>query len=293
MKSKLLEDVKAIPFLLPFFIVYIVFTIFPILKGLEMSFFDWSLIRKMDFIGLQNYINLIHDQNFWKSLWNTTLFVILSTPTMVILALVLALMANRPSRLQTFFRSSFFLPSILSVSVISYIAIFMLQPYQGFVNTTLHLFGIDSEPFWLRDPNLAWVSIVGVTLWWTVGFNMVLFLAALQDIPEQLYEAARIDGGTRFQLLWRITLPLLIPIGRVILLLQILASYKVFAQIMLITGGGPGTATRPLIQYIYEVGFRQSNLGYAAAISYALFVILLVLSIIQLRGNLVGGGDVK
>ncbi|MBS4195596.1 carbohydrate ABC transporter permease [Lederbergia citri] len=290
MKGKFINDVKAIPFLLPFFLVYAVFTIFPILKGLEMSFYDWTIIRKMDFIALDHYKELIADKNFWKSLWNTTLFVLLSTPTMVILALILALMANRHSKFRTFYRSTFFLPSILSVSVISYIAIFMLQPYQGFVNTTLHLFGIDNEPFWLKDTNLAWFSIVAVTLWWTVGFNMVLFLAALQDIPEELYEAARIDGGKSSQLLRHITLPLLIPIGRVVLLLQILASYKVFAQILLITGGGPGTATRPLIQYIYEIGFRQNNLGYAAALSYALFVILLILSLIQLKGNMIQGG---
>lgn len=258
-----------------------------------MSFFDWTLISKLDFIGLSNYRELISDPDFWKSLWNTTLFVILSTPTMVILALILSLMANRNSRLQTFYRSSFFLPSILSVSVISYIAIFMLQPYQGFINTSLHLIGIDSEPFWLKDPQLAWFSIVTVTLWWTVGFNMVLFLAALQDIPEELYEAARIDGATKWQLFWKITFPLLIPIARVILLLQILASYKVFAQIMLITGGGPGAATRPLIQYIYEIGFKQNNLGYAASLSYALFVILLLLSIVQLKGNIVQEGDPK
>jgi len=290
MKGKFINDVKAIPFLLPFFLVYVVFTIYPILKGLEMSFYDWTLIRKMDFIALDHYKELIGDKNFWKSLWNTTLFVILSTPSMVILALILALMANRHSKFKTFYRSTFFLPSILSVSVISYIAIFMLQPYQGFVNTTLHLIGFDSEPFWLRDTNLAWFSIVVVTLWWTVGFNMVLFLAALQDIPEELYEAARIDGGKSSQLLRHITLPLLIPIGRVVLLLQILASYKVFAQILLITSGGPGAATRPLIQYIYEVGFKQNNLGYAAALSYALFVILLILSLIQLKGNMIQGG---
>jgi len=289
-KGKIINDLKAIPFLLPFFLVYVVFTVFPILKGLEMSFYDWTIIRKMDFIALDHYKELIADKNFWKSLWNTTLFVILSTPSMVILALILALMANRNSKFKTFYRSTFFLPSILSVSVISYIAIFMLQPYQGFINTTLHLIGIESEPFWLRDSNLAWLSIVVVTLWWTVGFNMVLFLAALQDIPEELYEAARIDGGKSTQLLRHITLPLLIPIGRVVLLLQILASYKVFAQILLITSGGPGTATRPLIQYIYEVGFRQNNLGYAAALSYALFVILLILSLIQLKGNMIQGG---
>ncbi len=284
-KKAWMQDLRALPFLLPFFVAYLIFTIFPIFKGLEMSLYEWNLVRKLDFVGLDNYTEMFQDQFFWDSLWNTTLFVILTTPTMVALALGLALLANLNSTFQTFFRGSFFLPSILSVAVISFLAIFMLQPYNGLVNSFLHLIGIEAEPFWMADKVLAWVSIVVVTLWWTVGFNMVLFLAGLQDIPESLYEASEIDGATRWEQFRYITLPQLIPIGRVILLLQILASYKVFAQILLITGGGPGGATRPLIQYIYDVGFTKNNLGYAATMSYALFFILLVLSIVQLRSQ--------
>ncbi|GAB2570111.1 carbohydrate ABC transporter permease [Gracilibacillus alcaliphilus] len=283
MKKPWKQDLKAVPFLLPFFIAYFTFTILPIFKGLEMSLYDWNLVGKLDFVGLANYTEMVMDNRFWRTLGNTTLFVILTTPTMVILALVLALLANLNTKLKTFFRSSFFLPSILSVSVISFLAIFMLQPYNGFINNIIQSFGIEAEPFWMADPVLAWVSIVVVTLWWTVGFNMILFLASLQDIPEALYEASEIDGATRWEQFKYITLPQLTPISKVILLLQVLASYKVFAQILLITGGGPGGATRPLIQYIYEAGFTQNNLGYAATMSYALFFILLILSIIQLR----------
>ncbi|MBT2216006.1 sugar ABC transporter permease [Virgibacillus dakarensis] len=284
-KKSWIRDMKAIPFLLPFFIAYLIFTIFPIFKGLEMSLYDWSLVRKLDFVGLENYKKMFTDPHFWRTLWNTTLFVILTTPTMVILALCLALFANMRTKLQTFLRSAYFLPSILSVAVISFIVIFMLQPYSGFVNTILHSIGIETELFWLTDKVLAWITIVVVTLWWTVGFNMILFLAGLQDIPESLYEASEIDGASRWEQFRHITLPQLMPIGKVIVLLQILASYKVFAQILLITGGGPGGATRPLIQYIYEVGFNQNDLGYAATMSYALFFILLILSIIQLRAQ--------
>lgn len=290
MNKKLwIQDLKAIPFILPFLIAYLVFTIFPIFKGLEMSLYEWTLVRKMDFIGLENYQEMITDGHFWHSLWNTTLFVVLTTPTMVLLALGLALLANMNSKFQTFFRGAYFIPSILSVAVISFLVIFILQPYSGLLNTFLHSVGIEAEPFWLADKFLAWVTIVLVTLWWTVGFNMVLFLAGLQDIPESLYEASEIDGATRWEQFRYITLPQLIPIGRIILLLQILASYKVFAQILLITGGGPGGATRPLIQYIYEVGFTQNNLGYAAAMSYALFFILLIVSILQLKSNRLEG----
>ncbi|WP_066194584.1 MULTISPECIES: carbohydrate ABC transporter permease [Gracilibacillus] len=283
MKKSWKQELKAVPFLLPFFIAYFLFTILPIFKGMEMSLYDWNLVGKLDFVGLANYVEMFTDNDFWRTLWNTTLFVILTTPTMVILALVLALLANLNSKLQTFFRSAYFLPSILSVSVISFLAIFMLQPYDGLVNNVIQSLGMDIEPFWMADTVLAWFSIVGVTLWWTVGFNMILYLASLQDIPESLYEASEIDGATRWEQFKYITMPQLTPISRVILLLQILASYKVFAQILLITDGGPGGATKPLIQYIYEIGFTQNNLGYAATMSYALFFILLILSIIQLR----------
>lgn len=284
-KKRWIQDMKAVPFLLPFFIAYLIFTILPIFKGLEMSLYDWTLVRKLDFIGLENYKKMFTDPHFYRTLWNTTLFVILTTPAMVLLALGLALLSNLNVKFKTFFRGSFFIPSILSVSVISFLMIFMLQPYSGFLNNLIQSVGIDAEPFWIADKFLAWVTIVIVTLWWTVGFNMILFLAGLQDIPDELYEASELDGASRWDMFWHITLPQIIPIGRVVLLLQVLASYKVFAQILLITGGGPGGATRPLIQYIYETGFTQNNLGYAATMSYALFFILLILSIIQLKGQ--------
>ncbi|MDQ0299293.1 multiple sugar transport system permease protein [Salibacterium salarium] len=285
------NDLLAGLFLLPFFIVYMVFTIFPIFKGLQMSFFEWTLIEQGEFVGFSQYTSLFTDPDFWSSLWNTTFFVLLSTPGMIILALILALLANINvgSKLRTFLRGSYFIPSILSVSVISYIAIFMLQPYSGIVNNIINSLGYEQQVFWLTNPTMAWISIVGVTLWWTVGFNMILFLTSLQDIPDNYYEAAEIDGATRWQMFKSITLPQLVPISRVILLLQVLASFKVFAQILLITDGGPGTATRPLIQYIYEMGFERYDLGYAAAMSYVLFFILLVLSIFQLRSGGQGG----
>lgn len=288
-KSRWKKQLRPLPFLLPFLIAYLVFTVWPIFKGLQMSFYEWTLIEQQEFVGLDQYIRLFQDPNFWEAFRNTTLFVILSTPTMVILALVLALFANVNTKMKKLFRGAYFLPSILSVSVISYVAIFMAQPYTGMINTTLQSLGFDAEPFWLAEPSLAWVTIIVVTLWWTVGFNMILFLTALQDIPDNLYEAAEVDGATRRDMFWNITFPQLIPIGKVILLLQILASFKVFGQILLITGGGPGTSTRPLILYIYEMGFERSNLGYAAAMSYILFVVLLILSIIQLKSG--GRGD--
>ncbi|MDQ0886575.1 multiple sugar transport system permease protein [Paenibacillus sp. V4I9] len=279
-------DILAFLFLLPFLAVYVVFTIFPMIKGLQMSLYDWTLIKKMDFVGLNNYMAMVQDANFWRALWNSTYFVILSTPSMLIFALLLAVIANQKTRLQKFFRSVFFLPSVLSVSVVSYVGLFIIQPYTGFLNNLLKLVGIlsvDQEIFWLTESSLAWIAITAITLWWTVGVNMILYLSAMQDIPDDIYEAGRLDGASERQMFFRITLPLLGPITKTILLLQIIASYKVFLQIYIITRGGPGTDTRPIIQYIYEEGIKNNHMGYAATMSYALFAILLVLSLTQLK----------
>lgn len=281
--KQLKQDLIAIPFLLPFFVFYVVFVVGPMFQGFWMSLHKWTVVRKIRYIGFDNYRDLMQDPYFWEALRNTTYFVILSTPTIIVGGLLLALVANQRLKGKTFFRLSFFMPHILSVAVISSIMVFVFRPYTGLISTILHDLGVTKEIFWLGDSSLAWFVITFTTLWWTVGFNMMLFLAALQDIPDYLYEAAEIDGASSFKQFWYITLPQLKPVTWVITMLQIIASYKVFAQIWLITRGGPGTSTRPIIQYIYEVGFTQNDLGYAAAMSYVLFVILLVLTVLQLK----------
>lgn len=280
-------DLVALLFLLPFTIFYVVFTIYPVVQGAYMSLFKWTLMGKQHFLGLDNYAKFLGDKFFWGSLWNTVKFVIYSTPTILLISLGMALLANRNTRLKRFFRAAYFMPNLLSVSVISYITIYMVQPYgMGFISSVLKTLGYQEEIFLLKDQGLVWYMIVGATAWWTCGYNMMLYISALQDIPDQLYEAASIDGATSFQQMTRITLPLLKPTTLLITMLQIISSFKVFGQIWLITKGGPGTATRPLIQYIYETGFKKNNLSYAAAMSFALFAILVVLTLIQLRlGN--------
>ncbi|WP_410772202.1 carbohydrate ABC transporter permease [Fontibacillus sp. BL9] len=282
--NKLRADVQALLFLLPFLVVYFMFTIWPMIKGVEMSFYKWTLIKKMKYVGLGNYERMFQDHEFWASIWHSTIFVIITTPLMIVLAIILALIANRNSRLQRFYRSVFFIPSILSVAVASFLGLFVFQPYTGLVNSLLHLVKLlpeGSEIFWLSETNLAWIAISLLTLWWTVGFNFILYLSAMQDVPDEVYEAARLDGATDAQIFWRITLPLLSPITKTITMLQIIASFKVFMQIYVMTGGGPLDQTRPVIQLIWQTGFRKNDLGYASAMSYMLFAILLVLSGIQ------------
>lgn len=274
----------ALAFMLPFLILYTVFTIWPVIQGFYVSMHKWGLMGKQKYVGFDNYIKFSTDKKFWSSLKNTCTFVVITTPMLVIVALVLALLADRKTKMKKFLRISYFLPGVLSVSVASFIARYTFAPYTGLINGVLHQFHLlpqSKELQFLMDPKLVWFSISTMTVWWTIGFSMMLFIAALQDIDAGLYEAASIDGATPTQQLFRITLPLLRPTTELVILLQLIACFKVFGQIQLITEGGPAGATRSLIQYIYETAFKKNNMGYAAAMSYVLFAILLVLSLVQ------------
>lgn len=282
----------ALAFILPFFILYTVFTIWPVIQGFYVSLHKWGLMGKQDFIGFDNYAKFIGDKNFWGALWHTTFFTLITTPMLVVTAMVLAMLANRATKIKRGLRVIYYLPSILSVSVASFIAKYTFAPYTGLLNGVLHSLGIlpqDAELQWMQDPNLVWFTISLMTVWWTIGFPMLLYLSALQDISTDIYEAASIDGATKTQQLFHIVLPLLKPTTWLVFLLQMIGCFKVFGQIYLITGGGPASSTRPLIQYIYENAFEKNNMGYAASMSYVLFGILLVFSLgqqlLQRRGE--------
>ncbi|MDR2071005.1 MAG: sugar ABC transporter permease [Treponema sp.] len=280
------KNLTAFLFLFPFLILYTIFTIWPVIQGVYVSLHKWGLMGKIRFLGFQNYTRFLQDKYFWEALWHTTWFVIISVPLLVAVPLCLGLLANRGFRIKKFLRISYYVPTVLSVAVISRIARWFFEPYNGVLSFLFHDWGIlapDQEIMWFQKIGLLWTVVTTVTVWWTVGFSMMLVISALQDIPEQLYEAAELDGAGKTRQLFSITLPLLKPVTYLILLLQMIASFKVFGQIQLISGGGPGTATRPLIQYIYDSAFRQSDMGYGAAMSYALFIILAALSYIQLR----------
>jgi multiple sugar transport system permease protein len=202
---------------------------------------------------------------------------------LVVFGLVLALLLHVKVRGSALFQTIFFMPHLLSIAVVTAVWTIMLQPYIGLFNTFLHKLGIEQEISWLTNPHYAWYSILLATIWWTVGFNMLLFMAGLQEIPADLYEAASLDGADRRQMLLLITLPLLRRVGALVTMLQIVASFKLFGQVWLMTRGGPGHTTRTIVQYIYETGFRQQNLGLASAMSYALMLFALVIVMLQFR----------
>ncbi len=284
MTRKMKPLLVAFGFILPFFVLYTVFTIWPVIQGAYVSLYKWGLMGKQQFIGFDNYTKFLSDKNFWGALKNTFKFVLITAPMLVIIAMSLALLANRPVRIKKLLRICFYLPSVLSVSVASFIVLYMFSPYRGFINGVLHSLGIlasNQELQWLQDSNLVWITISSMTVWWTVGFSMMLYLSALQDISPQILEAADIDGATKRQQLFSIIMPLLKSTTWLVVLLQVIACFKVFGQIFMITGGGPASSTRPLIQYIYETAFQKSKMGYAAAMSYVLFFILVILSLVQ------------
>lgn len=271
-------------FLFPFLAIYAVFNLYPMIQGFIISFFKWNITGTKTFIAFDNYIRLFQDPVFWKALTNTLLYVLISTPIFMLGALVLALIVDSKLLMgRTFVRSTFFLPNILAVSITAVIWLNLLQPYTGLLNAGLHAIGIEQEVFWLTSETLVWPSIVLVTFWWNTGYYMLIYLAGLQEIPTEQYEAAAIDGATGLQRIIRITVPCLKRTHLLVLFLQAIASFKIFGQVFLITNGGPAGASRTLLQYVYETGFTTFQIGQASAASFVLLLVILSVSIVQLR----------
>jgi ABC-type sugar transport system permease subunit len=277
-------NLVGIGFVLPFLIMYALFLIWPIILGLRMSFFNWTLsgLGSSDFLGLGNYQLLFSDSAFWQSLGVTLLFTVISTPLLIIIALVLALLVNRAIPGQAFFRTVFFAPFVLPVSVVVLIWSWLYQPGFGLINgvlSDLHL----STVGWLSDPHIALLSVIILTVWWTVGFNFVLYLAGMQQISPELNEAASLDGAGAWARIRWITIPLLNRTTTLILILQVIASLQLFQQAYLLmgSGDGPNFSTRSAVQYIYEAGFTTFRIGFASAASYVLFILILIVSVGQ------------
>ncbi|WP_425336622.1 carbohydrate ABC transporter permease [Streptomyces profundus] len=270
-------------FVVPFAVAFALFMIWPIVQGLWMSFTDESLtLSSTEFVGFDNFAEAFGDPDVWSSLGNTLFFTVITVVPLVLVALGMALLVHTGLAGQWVWRLSFFAPFLLPVSVVTIIWQWLYQPDLGMANQALEKLGL--EPVgWLSDEQVAMWSIAALTVWWTVGFNFLLYLAALQSLPDQLYEAAALDGAGAWRRLFSITLPQLKRTTGLVAMLQILASLKVFDQIYILTKGGPNNSTRPILEYIYDVGFTGYRLGYASAISYLFFALIIVISIAQLR----------
>jgi multiple sugar transport system permease protein len=272
-------------FVVPFLLVYAAFVLWPLLYGLGMSFFDTSLVREQsEFVGFANYARLFADPEVWRTLGVTIVFTIASTVPLVLVALVMALLVQTGIGGQWFWRFVYFAPFLLPVATVALVWKWLFSGDYGLYNAILTGLGLPAVG-WLTEPEIGLWSVVILTVWWTVGFNFLLYLAALQGIPAQLYEAAEIDGAGGWRRLFSITLPLLNRTTGLVVVLQILASLKLFDQayILFDANGGPGGSATPILQYVYDTGFSDYRLGYASAISYMFFVLIILIALVQAR----------
>jgi multiple sugar transport system permease protein len=263
----------------PFIILYVLFLIGPVLVGVVISLFNTTTVASGlgDFVGFSNYQDVLSNADFWASMWHSVLFTLMTTPLLVLLPLLFAILAARLTRGRWFFRLAFFAPYVVPSSAVCLIFAFMYTPETGLITNAFGWFGLTAPDF-LGTTSGAWFAVVLLTLWWTFGFNFILYTAAIQEISEEVYEAAAIDGAGPWQQIRSITVPLLAPTMSLVFILQLLASLKVFDQIFLLLQGGPNYSTRPVIEYIYDTGFTSYRGGYASAATMVYFLLLVAVS---------------
>lgn len=282
--SRLLRRASGYLYALPYLLLFALFIVMPLFYGLSLSLFRWEMLsqRPPKFTGISNYIEAVHDPYFWKALGATFRFVALAVPLTVCTALLIAvgLKSLRGPR-QALYRAAFFVPTILTISVAGILWRWFYNSEFGLFNALLGGAGVKVP--WLTDISWAMISIVLMTLWWTIGGPMVVLLAGLQNIPPHYHEAAALDGATGWLGFRYITLPLLRPVLLFVVVMNIIGTFQVFGQTFMITRGGPEMSTRSLVQYIYETAFNNYRMGYAAALSWLLFLVIAVFSLAQFR----------
>jgi len=268
-------------FLAPALIVLVAFTLYPMAQAVYLSLTNYNLIAAAEWIGLDNYLELAGDPAFWNAFWNTVLYAVVVAPVTVVLALVFAVMLNQAFFGRTFVRTAIFLPFIVSLGIIAIAWSFLLDPNIGLLSYWFGQLGIVTEQGWLSDPRFAMPAVMMVGVWKFVGFYMVIYLAGLQSIPAELYEAAKIDGTTAWQRFRNVTLPLLSNQTLLVSVLALIATLQAFDQIYVMTRGGPYFKTETLVMLIYREGFQELRFGYASAISFVLLLFVFALSMVQ------------
>ena len=271
-------------FVLPAVLFTLLFFIFPLIMTGWMSLHDWPLLGIPEFLGLDNYADLVADKQFWASLWFTTKYTLLVTPPIFILAFMLALLVNLPLRGVGIYRTAYFIPVVIGLGASSLLWVWLLNDRVGIVNGVLLDLGIIKTPLvWLANKNLALIAIIVSVVWKTVGFTMILLLAGMQAIPDELYQAAMVDGASYWARLTQITMPLLRRTFALALILSVIGSYLAFDQFYIMTRGGPQNQTITAVYWIFNNSFTYFKMGYGSALSIVLLVILTLLSLVQLR----------
>jgi multiple sugar transport system permease protein len=281
------KNITAYLFILPGVLFFLIFVIYPIIKAFQMSFYEWSIMPDVPnvFIGLNNYIRAYNDPIVRLTLVNTTFYVVVTVPGQLILALAVALLVNQIGRGKVFFRVLYYLPVITSWVVVSLLFQYLFQSPNGIINNFLvNIIHIIPKPVaWLQNTPSAFVPIWALGIWKGIGWGMVIFLAALQTVPQELYEAAEIDGASTWDRLLYITLPLIRPTLVFVLVVLMIGGFNVFTSVLLITNGGPLQRTEVVLTYMYHQAFDFLEFGYGAAISFILAAIIITLSFLQIR----------
>ena len=277
------ETIAAYLFLAPFFIFFTVFVVRAIVTAVNMSFYDWAILKPIHtYIGLANYKELFSDYVWWIALKNTVIFTILTVFGTTTVALISAVAVTQPVKGASFFRVLLYMPQLLSVGVVGLIWVWLLSSQFGVINYFLSFIGI-SPINWLGNENVVIPALSLTTIWWGFGFPMLIFIAGLQGIPEQLYEAAKIDGANGQQLFFFITLPLLRPTILFVTVTGVIAQFQVFGQPFIISGGGPGYGSYTVIMYLYQIAWTSFRMGYGAAIAVSLAIIMAIFTLFQFR----------
>ena len=278
----------AYGFLAPALFMIAVFLLLPVLAALGLSFTDFDIyalgnLNHLRFVGLRNYLELVQDPIFWTALFNTGYFVLIGGPLSIAVSLGAALLVNaRLVRFKGFFRVVFFLPVVTTLVAVAIVWRYLYHPRYGLLNYALGLVGIGPID-WLGEPKWAMPAIILLAVWKNFGFNMIILIAGLQSIPAQLYEAARIDGANIWQQFWHITLPTLAPTFLFVTVITLIGYFQLFAEPYVMTQGGPARSTLSVVLLMYEEGFRWWNMGYAAAVAFVLFIIILAATLVQLK----------
>lgn len=259
-----------------------VFVVVPIFLSFYLSLTSYNIISSPKWIGLFNYEDLRYDDLFWKSVRNTTYYTAITVPLGMAISLALAIFINRPLRGISVFRTMFYLPVVAPMVAVSLSWMWLYDKNIGFLNYVLGLFNVSPVP-WLTSAKWAMKSVIIMSIWKNMGYNMVIFLAGLQGIPVELYEAAQTDGATGWRCLWSITLPLLKPTTLYVLITSIIGSFQVFSQVYVMTEGGPNNSTSTIVHQIYRTAFVHMEMGYASAMAFILFGFLVVLSAINMK----------
>lgn len=278
-------------FLLPNIIGFFIFMFLPIILSFGISFTNWDGFNDMKFVGLANFKKMFTDEGFRISLKNTLYYTVFFVPLTLVLALFVAVGLNSKIKGIKFYRTAFFLPYITATVAVVVVWQLLYHPTMGPINSVLTAIGMENPPKWLSSSKWAMPAVIITSIWKNIGYYMIIFLAGLQGISADLYEAADLDGAGGIQKFFYITVPLLRPIMFFASIIAVINSFKVFDMVYMLTNGGPGRATNVLVYSIYTEGFRKYNFGYASAMAYVLFLMILIVTLIQFRGEKKWGNE--